>query len=183
MALGKAKGHIYSRNTNPTVQVFEEKMRALEGSKRATSFATGMAAISNTLFTLLQPGDRVVSVKDTYGGTSRLFLDFLPRNKIEVTLCDTTDHEALEREVAKGCKLLYLESPTNPTTKVLDLKRLAQAARDTGALTVVDNTFATPINQKTTPIGSGPRRLQCDQILGGALRRYRRCALRLLRTG
>ena len=115
----------------------------------------------------LQPGDRVVSIKDTYGGTSKLFLDFLPRNKIEVTLCDTTDHEALEREVAKGCKILYLESPTNPTTKVLDLKRLARAARESGALTIVDNTFATPINQRPLLLGADLVVYSATKFLGG----------------
>ncbi len=79
VALGNESGHIYGRNTNPTVAVFEEKVRLLEGAEAATSFSTGMAAISNTLFTLLAPGDRVVSVKDTYGGTNKLFTEFLPR--------------------------------------------------------------------------------------------------------
>ena len=95
---GRSPGHIYSRNTNPTVEVFEEKMRALEAAESATSFATGMAAISNTLFALLKPGQRVVSIRDTYGGTSRLFLEFLPRFNIDVELCDTEDHEALETD-------------------------------------------------------------------------------------
>lgn len=77
VATGKADGYIYSRNTNPTVHVLEEKIRFLESAEAATSFATGMGAISNTLFALLGPGKRVVSIKDTYGGASRLFLDFL----------------------------------------------------------------------------------------------------------
>ncbi|MBW2676399.1 MAG: PLP-dependent transferase [Deltaproteobacteria bacterium] len=79
---GKAPGHIYSRNTNPTVQVFEDKVRLLEGAESAVSFASGMAAVSNTLFCLLSPGDRVVSIKDSYGGTNRLFTEFMPRFKI-----------------------------------------------------------------------------------------------------
>ena len=102
MALGRKPGHIYSRNTNPTVRAFEEKVRVLEGAEAATSFATGMAAISNTLFALLSPGDRVVSVKDTYGGTNKLFLEFLPRFGIEVELCDTTDHEQIEAADRRG---------------------------------------------------------------------------------
>ncbi len=153
VALGRAPGHIYGRNTNPTVAVFEEKLRQLEGAEAATSFATGMAAISNTLFALLAPGDRVVSVKETYGGTSRLFLEFLPRWRVEVALCDTTDHNAIEAEIGKRCRLLYLESPTNPTLKVLDLARLSAAGRAAGATVVVDNTFPTPIN--TNPLGLG----------------------------
>jgi cystathionine gamma-synthase len=166
-SLGQTEGYIYSRNTNPTVKVFEEKVRALEESEHATSFATGMAAISNTLFAILEPGDRVVSIKDTYGGTSRLFLDFLPRMKVEVTLCETTDHEALEAEVAKGCKILYLETPTNPTTKILDLERLSAAARKAGALTVVDNTFATPVNQQPLKLGADLVVHSATKFLGG----------------
>jgi cystathionine gamma-synthase len=154
VATGKKSGHIYSRNTNPTVHVLEEKIRMLEGAEAAISFSTGMGAISNTLFTFLTPGKRVVSLKDTYGGTSRLFLDFLPANKVEVMLCDTTNHEMLETEIAKGCDLVYLETPTNPTLKVVDIKRLAAEAKKVGAIVVVDNTFATPINQNPLNLGA-----------------------------
>ena len=154
VATGKANGFIYSRNTNPTVHVFEEKVRILEGAEAATSFATGMGAISNTLFALLGPGKRVVSLKDTYGGTSRLFLDFLPGYNVNVTLCDTTDHEQLEAEIAKGCDLVYLETPTNPTLKIVDIKRLSTAAKQIGAVVVIDNTFATPINQNPLALGA-----------------------------
>ena len=153
VSLGKSEGYIYSRNTNPTVHVLEEKIRILEGAEAATSFATGMGAISNTLFTFLTPGKRVVSVKDTYGGTSKIFLDFLPVYKVEAKLCDTTDHEQLEAEIAKGCDLVYLETPTNPTLKIIDLKRISAAAKKVGAIVVVDNTFASPVNQN--PLGLG----------------------------
>lgn len=154
VAKGNKKGDIYSRNTNPTVRVLEEKIRVLENAEAATSFSTGMAAISNTLFALLKPGDRVVSIKDTYGGTSRVFLEYLPKINVEVTLCDTTDHEEIEREIEKGCTLVYLESPTNPTLKVIDLERIASAAKKAGAIVVADNTFATPINQNPLELGA-----------------------------
>ena len=167
VALGRKPGHIYSRNTNPTVRAFEEKTRLLEGAQAATSFATGMAAVSNTLFALLSPGDRVVSVKDTYGGTSKLFLDFLPRLGIEVELCDTTDHEQIEAAVAAGCALLYLESPTNPTLKVVDIARLAAAGHAAGALVVADNTFATPINQNPLALGVDLVIHSATKFLGG----------------
>ncbi len=127
VALGQEPGHIYSRNTNPTVHAFEEKVRILEGAEAATSAATGMGIISSALFALLSPGDRVVSVKDTYGGTNVIFTEFLPRFQIDVALCDTTDQQAIEAQVARGCRVLYLESPTNPTVKIVDLARLAQA--------------------------------------------------------
>ena len=164
---GQSSGHIYSRNTNPTVQAFEEKVRILEGAAAAASFASGMAAISNTLFSLLSPGDRVVSIKDSYGGTNKLFIEFLPRFQIEVALCDTTDHDAIEKSLAEGCRLLYLESPTNPTLKVVDIARLAKAARARGALVVVDNTFATPILQKPLKLGADLVLHSATKFLGG----------------
>ncbi len=167
VALNRQPGHIYSRNTNPTVQVFEEKVRQLEGAEAATSAATGMGVISSTLFALLSPGDRVVSVKDTYGGTNKIFTEFLPRFQVEVALCDTTDHEALEAEVAKGCQVLYLESPTNPTVKVIDLARMARAGREVGAIVIVDNTFATPINQNPLALGADLVLHSATKFLGG----------------
>lgn len=154
VALGKKKGHIYSRNTNPTVRPLEEKICVLDGGEEATSFSTGMAAISNTLFTLLKPGDRVVAIKDTYGGSNKLFIEFLPRLNVDVCLCDTSDFDTIEQEVSKGCKVLYLESPTNPTLKIVDIERLAKVAHAHGAVVVVDNTFATPINQRPISLGA-----------------------------
>ncbi len=154
VAIGESKGHIYSRNTNPTVAVLEEKIRLLEDAEHATSFATGMGAISSTLFALLTPGKRVVSIKDTYGGTSKIFLEFLPPYGVNITLCETANHEQLEAEISRGCDLVYLETPTNPTLKIVDLKRLATAAHKVGATVVVDNTFATPINQNPLKLGA-----------------------------
>ncbi len=167
VALGKEPGHIYGRNTNPTVEVFEEKIRLLEGAEAATSAATGMGIISSTLFALLLPRKRVVSVKDTYGGTNVIFTEFLPKFQIEVKLCDTTDHNEIEAEIARGCDLLYLESPTNPTTKVVDLARLSKAGRAAGAIVVVDNTFATPINQNPLELGAHLVLHSATKYLGG----------------
>ncbi len=166
-ALGRAPGHIYSRNTNPTVAALEAKVRTLEGAAAAASFASGMAAISDTLFTLLSPGDRVVSVKDSYGGTNKLFLEFLPRFGVQVELCDTTDHEAIEAAVGRGCRVLYLESPTNPTLKVVDIARLAAAGHRAGAIVVTDNTFATPINQNPLALGADLVIHSATKFLGG----------------
>ncbi len=167
VALDQKPGHIYGRNTNPTVDVFEDKIRQLEGAEAATSASTGMGIISSTLFALLSPGDKVVSVKDTYGGTNKIFQEFLPRFNINVALCDTTDHEAIEQEVAKGCKVLYLESPTNPTVKVIDIARLAKAGKDAGAIVIIDNTFATPINQNPIRLGVDLVLHSATKFLGG----------------
>ncbi|MCC5941521.1 MAG: cystathionine gamma-synthase family protein [Balneolaceae bacterium] len=166
-AKGSQKGHIYSRNTNPTISVLEEKIRLLEGAEAATSFSSGMAAISNTLFALLKPGDRVVSVKDTYGGTSKIFLEFLPKFGVEVTLCETTDAVQIEQEIRNGCNLVYLESPTNPTLKIIDLKRIAKAAKQAGVTTVVDNTFASPINQNPIALGADLVIHSATKYIGG----------------
>ena len=167
VAQGKQQGHIYSRNTNPTVEAFESKVAQMEGAESATSFATGMACISGIMHTFLRPGDRVVSIKDTYGGTNRIFLDFLPQLKVDVDLCDTTDHELLEKSISKGCKILYLETPTNPTMKMVDIERLAAAAHQVGALVVVDNTFATPINQNPLQLGADLVLHSATKFLGG----------------
>ncbi len=167
VALEKAPGHIYSRNTNPTVRAFEDKVRELESAESATSFASGMAAISNVLSTFLKPGDRIVSIKDSYGGTNKIFNDFLPPLNIDVCLCETSDYEQIEAEVAKGCQLLYLETPTNPTIKIVDIERLAAAAKKVGALVVVDNTFATPINQNPLQLGADIVLHSASKYLGG----------------
>jgi cystathionine gamma-synthase len=166
-ALGKAPGDIYSRNSNPTVTAFEEKVRQLERAEAATSFASGMAAISNTLFTLLRPGDRVVSVSDTYGGTSKLFFKFLPEMGIKVDLVDTGDPAGLDTAIAHGCKVVYLETPTNPTLKIIDLRRAIAAAKLVGATTIVDNTFATPINQLPLGLGADLVVHSATKFLGG----------------
>lgn len=153
VALGKAPGFIYSRMSNPTVATLEAKICELEHAESAVAFSSGMAAISGVLYTFLANGSRVVSTKDSYGGTNKIFEEFLPRMGVSVTLCETFDHEEIEREIAKGCDLLYLETPTNPTLKIVDIKRLVAAAKRVGALVVADNTFATPLNQNPLALG------------------------------
>ncbi|WP_044871797.1 cystathionine gamma-synthase family protein [Pseudomonas sp. LFM046] len=153
VALGNTPGFIYSRMSNPTVAILEDKICELESAESAVAFSSGMAAISSVLNTFLAKGGRVVSTRDSYGGTNKIFEEFLPRMGVDVTLCDTLDHEAIEHEIALGCDVLYLETPTNPTLKVLDIRRLAQAAKRVGALVVADNTFATPLNQNPLSLG------------------------------
>lgn len=153
VTLEKKEGYIYSRNSNPTVDVLEKKMAALEGTEAAISFSTGMAAISNSLFALVRPGDRIVTQMDTYGGTSKIFLKYLPEYGVDVKLCDTGDHESMEKEISRGCRLVYLETPTNPTLKIVDLQRISAAARKQGAVTITDNTFSTPINTNPAELG------------------------------
>jgi cystathionine gamma-synthase len=109
----------------------------------------------------------VVSVKDTYGGTSEIFSHFLPAYDVETVLVDTTDFDAIEAEVARGCDVLYLETPTNPTLKILDLERLTAAGHDAGAIVMVDNTFATPINQSPLALGADLVLHSATKFLGG----------------
>ena len=153
VAQGKQPGFIYSRMSNPTVSVLEDKLCELEGAESAVAFSTGMAAISGVLHTFLACGQRVVSTRDSYGGTNKIFEEFLPRMGVEVTLCDTLDINAIEYQITKGCNVLYLETPTNPTLKVLDIRRLVAAAKRVGALVIADNTFATPLNQNPLALG------------------------------
>jgi cystathionine gamma-synthase len=167
VALGERSGDIYSRNSNPTTRLLEEKVAALEGAESATSFATGMAAINTTLFALLNPSQRAVTVRDAYGATFLHFTQILPRFDIACQVCDTDDHEAIEKAIQGGCDLLYLESPTNPTLKVLDLARLIKAAHQVGAIVIVDNTFATPINQNPVPLGADLVIHSATKFLGG----------------
>jgi cystathionine gamma-synthase len=121
-ALGKKFGDIYSRNSNPTVRAFNEKIAALENAESATDFSTGMAAISTTLFALLSPGQRAVTIKDAYGATYLHFKDILPRFGIRCELCDTNDEGAILAAIGRGCDVLYLETPTNPLLRVVDLE-------------------------------------------------------------
>ena len=167
VALEEDQGFIYSRNANPTVRAFEDKVKVLEGAEAATSFSSGMAAISNTLATFLKPGERIVSIKDSYGGTNVIFNEFLPPLNIDVSLCETGDYEQIEAEIAKGCKVLYLETPTNPTIKITDIDRLSMAAKKVGALVVVDNTFATPINKSPLDLGDDIVLHSASKYLGG----------------
>jgi cystathionine gamma-synthase len=167
VSLYRRPGDIYSRTTNPTVRAFEEKVAALEGAEDATACSSGMAAINNTLLCLLRPGDVAVSIKDTYGATYLHFAQILPDFGVDCRIYETTDHEALEHGISQGCRLVYLESPTNPTLKIVDIARIATAAREVGALTVVDNTFATPINQKPLAMGADLVIHSASKFLGG----------------
>jgi cystathionine gamma-synthase len=168
VARGDAPGPLYSRNTaQPATLALEARLAALEGAEAAVAFSSGMAAISSTLMALLHPGARVVAGKDTYGGSHYLFQHTLPHWGVQVTLCDTTDADAFAAAMAQGCDLLYLESPTNPMLKVQDIRRLAAAGHAAGALVVIDNTFATPVNQQPLTLGADLVLHSATKFLGG----------------
>ena len=145
--------HFYTRYGNPTNTVAEQTVAELEGVDAALTFASGMGAITTTIMALLKSGDHIVAQRDVYGGTTKFLSQWLPRLGIETTFVDTTDYEQHAQAIRPNTRLLYLESPTNPTLRVVDLKRVAGLARQHGLLTMIDGTFGTPINQRPAEFG------------------------------
>jgi cystathionine beta-lyase/cystathionine gamma-synthase len=142
----------YSRTTNPTVRMFEEKMAALEVADDAIGFASGMAAISGAVLSIVEPGERIVCVRHVYPDAYRLFETFLKRWNVRVTYVEGTDTAAVAAALP-GAKLLYLESPTSWTMETQDLAGLARLARERGVITIADNSWATPIFQQPARFG------------------------------
>ena len=167
VALHELPGDTYSRNSNPTERQLEAKVAALEGAQTGLSFSTGMSAIHTTLFALLDPGQRAVSIRDAYGATYLHFTQILPRFGIECQVCETMDESQILGEITKGCNVLYLETPTNPLLRVVDLRKLSKAAHGLGAIVIVDNTFATPINQHPIELGADLVIHSATKFLGG----------------
>lgn len=139
---GEAPGYLYSRFGNPTVSVLEQRMAALEGGERGIAFASGMAAISTTLLALLSAGDKVIYLGALYGGTEGVMRALLPRLGIEVV--HVGDAAALAGALCARTRVVYVETPTNPTLAIYDLAEISRVAQAAGALTIADNTFATP---------------------------------------
>jgi cystathionine gamma-synthase len=139
--------HFYTRYGNPTNTVAEKTIAALEGVDAALTFASGMGAITTTLMALLKSGDHVVAQRDIYGGANKFLAQWLPKMGIETTFVDTIEYEQHARAMRPNTRLLYLESPTNPTLRVVDFKKVAAVARQHKVLSMIDATFGTPINQ------------------------------------
>jgi methionine-gamma-lyase len=151
-AEGKSSAYIYTRYGNPTLAVAEAKIAALEGAEAAVVTASGMAAISSSLLSQLRAGDEVIAIRQLYGGTYRLMRDIFPRFGIVVRHVET-DLAGVERLVTPRTKALYVESPTNPTARLVDLKKAAEFAREWGLVAMIDNTFASPALQKPLELG------------------------------
>ena len=143
----------YTRYGNPTLTVVESAIATLEGADAALLFASGMGAITTSILALLKSGDHIVAQRDIYGGASRFFTQWLPKLGIETTLVDTVEYEQHEQAIRGNTKVLYLESPTNPTLRVIDLHRTAALAKKHGLISMIDSTFATPINQRPVEFG------------------------------
>ncbi len=151
---GEEGGFIYSRFANPTVRMFEERMIALEGADDARAAATGMAAVTAAMLCQLSAGDHVVAAKAMFGSCLYVVEDLLPRFGVESTLVDGTDLAQWKNAVRPNTKVLFLETPSNPTLEVIDLKAVADIAHKAGARLVVDNVFATPVLQRPMELGA-----------------------------
>ncbi|GIX29555.1 MAG: O-succinylhomoserine sulfhydrylase [Porticoccaceae bacterium] len=151
---GEQPGNVYSRYTNPTVRMFEERIAALEGGEDACATASGMAAILATCMAHLRAGDHVVCSRDVFGTTVNLFGKVLARFGVETTFVPLTDLAAWEAALRPNTRLLFLESPSNPLCEVADLAAVAALARRQGALFVVDNCFCTPALQRPLALGA-----------------------------
>src|SRR5271156_6487295 len=151
-AQGKSSAYIYTRYGNPTLAVAEKKLAALEGAEAAVVTASGMAAISSALLSVLKTGDEVIATRALYGGTYRLMRDVFPRMGIVVRHVET-DLAGIERLVNPRTKVLYIETPTNPTLRLVDLRKAIAFAKEWDLVSLIDNTFASPVLQKPLAMG------------------------------
>src|SRR5690348_14307882 len=143
----------YTRYGNPTHTAVERAIAELEGADAALLFASGMNAITTSILAMVKAGDHIVAQSDLYGGVTNFFSRWLPKLGVETTFVDTTDYEQHVRAIRPNTKLLYLESPTNPTLRVIDLRKTATIAREHGLISAIDGTFGTPINQRPVEFG------------------------------
>ena len=166
---GDEEGYIYARvgpNT-PTHAAFVKKIAALEGGETGQAFSSGMAAIAAVALSQLEQGDHLLSTNVVYGGTYGLFSSILTKLGIEVSLVDTSNHENVKKKIRKNTKIIFLETPANPTMIVSDIEEICKIARDIGALCVVDNTFATPRFQRPLQLGADVVVHSCTKYIGG----------------
>ena len=167
-SVGVTKGYGYSRGANPTVNAFEQAIAAVEGTEHALCFRSGMAAISTLCLALLRAGDHVVLSDVIYGGTVRLFNQVLGNFGIDYTFADTADTAAVEQTLRPNTKLLFVETPANPTMKLSDVKALAELAHSRkGILLAVDNTFLTPLLQNCLELGADISMLSTTKYIDG----------------
>ncbi len=168
IALEEAKADtFYSRYGNPTLSVAERTLAELEGAEEAAVFGSGMAAITTALFTFLKKGDHAVFQREIYGGAYRFAREFLPQWGVEVSWVDVTDSKGFEKAIRDTTRLLYVESPTNPTLKVLDIGSVAKIAEKHGVITIIDSTFATPLNTRPIELGIDGVVHSVTKYLGG----------------
>jgi cystathionine beta-lyase/cystathionine gamma-synthase len=165
-AEGRSKADIYTRYGNPTLRLAGEKLAELEEADAALVTASGMAAISSALLACVKAGEEIVATRSLYGGTYRLMRDFFPRWGITVRFVDT-DLRGIEELITPRTRVLYTESPTNPTLRIVDLRKAARLARRNGLVSMVDNTFASPAFQKPVRFGFDLVLHSATKYLGG----------------
>ncbi len=145
---------VYTRGNNPTLRLFENRMAALEGGSGAVAFASGMAAISSVLFSLLKPGDNLLAHKTLYGSSHSVVKKLLPQYGISGKIADLSHDDELEKAVDENTRVIYLETPCNPNLKILDIQKICSFAKNRGIKVVIDNTFATPFFQRPLEMGA-----------------------------
>lgn len=150
---GEQDGYIYTRIGNPTVKLLEERIAALEEAEGCVAFGSGMGAVSGVILALLKSGDHIISTDAVYGGTYSFFEMIQERFNIQVTMIDMTNPEEIRKHIQENTKMIYLETPINPTMKLVDLEKVAAIAKEIGAVTVVDNTFMSPYLQQPLHFG------------------------------
>jgi methionine-gamma-lyase len=158
---GETDDFVYTRWDNPTTRILERKLADLEGGEACAFFSSGMAAISTAVLSGVKKGDHVLATRDLYGETYRLVHEILPQFGVETTLVDTGDLVSMKREVRPETKMVYTETPTNPTLRLVDIRAAAKIAHSVKAKLVVDNTFSSPLGQL-------PLKLGADMVVHGA---------------
>ncbi len=158
---------VYTRWSNPTITAAETKIAELETAEDCAVFSSGMAAISTAIINLVSPGDHIVSVRDLYGGTVGLFSDLMTRFRVRTTFVESTSISEIESAVKSDTKVLFLETPTNPTLKLVDLAKAAEIAGEKGAKVLVDNTLASPYNQQPLHFGCSATIHSATKYLAG----------------
>ncbi len=164
---GKAGGYLYSRYANPGIEAAEKRLAALENGEQALLLSSGMAATATICMTFLKAGDRLLASGSLYGGTTSLFNDILSRFGVQIDYIPLASFDQLADHLDESTRLLWFETPVNPTLGVLDIAAIANTARERGVLTVCDNTFASPINQKPLDLGVDLVMHSASKYIGG----------------
>jgi O-succinylhomoserine sulfhydrylase len=151
---GAEEGNVYSRFTNPTVTMFQERLAALEGAERCVATASGMAAILATVMALLKAGDHIVAARSIFGASQQLFGTIMPRFGVETSFVPGSAPAAFKAALQPNTKLVFIETPSNPLTEVFDIAAIATVAHDAGALLIVDNCFCSPVLQRPLEYGA-----------------------------
>jgi methionine-gamma-lyase len=164
---GRSTGYIYTRYGNPNYTMVEEKIAFLEDAESGLVLASGMAATTTAIMAILRAGEHIITHADVYGGSFGLFQDVLPRFGIETSFVDCGDFSQIQGAIKANTKVIFLETPSNPVLKIFDIRKISEFAHSHGILVVIDNTFATPYNQKPLNLGADVVVHSCTKFLNG----------------